>query len=265
MSGLEIRAAEAADHAEYVRLFAELGVDDAPVSAAKFAQEMVPTATFAERAGKVVGFAFWRPFADTTHLSQLVSAPEARRTGVGRFLLRDVLARAKDRGAASVTLNVALANEAAKTLYESAGFRVMARSRALRLAWAKVPEQAAAPGALRARVVEPADDARIEARFELPAGTFAAHRPGQGRVLRWLETPSGSAAAVFDASFPGCNPFRATDAAHALALLRALRPHARPEHAFLNLALEDQHALADALVAAGATPRFEMLKMRAAL
>lgn len=75
MSGLEIRAAEAADHAEYVRLFAELGVDDAPVSAAKFAQEMVPTATFAERAGKVVGFAFWRPFADTTHLSQLVSRP----------------------------------------------------------------------------------------------------------------------------------------------------------------------------------------------
>lgn len=260
MTGLEIRDAEAGDYEAYVRLFAELGLDDAPVSASKFAQEMAPNSAFAERGGRVVGFTFWRPLADTTHLSHIVSAPEARRTGAGRALLLDVLARAKARGAAAVTLNVDPRNVAARTLYESAGFRALARSRALRLTWDRVPAQGSG-----AKAIEPADDERLERRFELARGTFAEHRRQPDRVLRQLDTGTGGAAAIFDVAFPGCSPFRATDAAHALALLDALRPHARPEHAFLNLALEHQVELADALIAAGATLRFDFLKMRAGL
>jgi ribosomal protein S18 acetylase RimI-like enzyme len=259
MNGLEIRDARASDYASYVRLFAELGIDDAPVSEAKFAQEMVPNSAFAERGGDVVGFTFWRSLATSTHLSHIVSAPEARRTGAGRALLLDAVERARRRGSASMTLHVATGNLAAKTLYESAGFRVVSQSRALRLAWSALAKTTLTA---EARSLEAADDSDVEERFALPAGTFAAHRGKPDRVLHYLETDEGAAAAVFDVAFPGCNPFRATDAEHALALLRALQTHARREHSFINLALEDQLALADALVATGATLRFEMLKMR---
>jgi GNAT superfamily N-acetyltransferase len=262
MSRLEIRDARASDYGEYVRLFAELGIDDFPVTHAKFTAEMVPSCTFAERDGRIVGFTFWRLLADTMHLAHIVSAPEARRTGAGRALLDDVIVRARGQGLAAISLNVAEANVAARSLYESVGFSVVSQSRALRLLWSAL---GARPNLPAARVLEPGDDGRLEPHFKLPAGIFAAHRGQADRVLRYLETPSGAAAAMFDASFPGANPFRATDVDHALALIHDLRAYARPEHGFVNLALEHQLSLCDALLAAGATLRFDMLKMRCAL
>lgn len=263
MSRLEIRDGRPTDYQEYVRLFAELGIDDSPVSDAKFAVEMAPSSAFAERDGKVVGFTFWRSLADTMHLAHIVSAPEARRTGAGRALLLDALARARTHGLAAVSLNVAQANVPARTLYESAGFRTISQSRALRLEWAKLGPPPEHPSPSEVRVLEPSDDARLERRFELAAGIFAAHRGLPDRHLRYVETGEGAAAAMFDASFPGANPLRATDLAHALALIHALRPLAR--HAFINLALEHQLEVCDQLLAIGATLRFDMLKMRCVL
>jgi len=67
-------------------------------------------------------------------LSDLFVAPAARGTGVGRALLREVVARAAAAGAAWVTLETAHTNTTAQGLYESEGFehdlvyRVYARS-----------------------------------------------------------------------------------------------------------------------------------------
>ena len=74
-----------------------------------------------------------------------------------------------------------------------------------------------------------------------------------------------TAAAVFDPTFPGAYPFRAKTIDDATSLLHALRPHARPNDDIINVVTEDQEALADALIAIGATVRIETMHMRGPL
>ena len=53
----------------------------------------------------------------------IATAPAARRTGLGRALLRALLERAAALGAPSVLLEVRTDNAGAQALYRSAGFR----------------------------------------------------------------------------------------------------------------------------------------------
>lgn len=82
----------------------------------------------ADAAGTDVGLAQVYPtfasldLAVSWLLSDLFVAPAARGTGVGRALLREVLARATAAGAAWVTLETAHTNTTAQALYESEGF-----------------------------------------------------------------------------------------------------------------------------------------------
>ncbi|WP_327362027.1 GNAT family N-acetyltransferase [Streptomyces sp. NBC_01296] len=55
-------------------------------------------------------------------LSDLYVDPSGRRTGAGRALLRDVLRRAREAGAAGVQLETAYDNRVAQSLYEAEGF-----------------------------------------------------------------------------------------------------------------------------------------------
>jgi ribosomal-protein-alanine N-acetyltransferase len=59
---------------------------------------------------------------DELELLAVASLPEARRRGVGRTLLANVVAWTRSAGGARVTLEVARNNAAARALYESAGF-----------------------------------------------------------------------------------------------------------------------------------------------
>ncbi|MFD3540350.1 GNAT family N-acetyltransferase [Streptomyces sp. NPDC058662] len=55
-------------------------------------------------------------------LSDLYVAPEGRRTGAGRAMLREVLRRARESGASGVQLETAYDNTVAQGLYEAEGF-----------------------------------------------------------------------------------------------------------------------------------------------
>ncbi len=79
----------------------------------------------AERAGKVVGFfAMW--FAsDEAELGDLVVHPSYRRKGIGGKLLTYALREARQRAARTVVLEVRASNDAAKALYEAAGFSIL--------------------------------------------------------------------------------------------------------------------------------------------
>ncbi|MER5727380.1 GNAT family N-acetyltransferase [Streptomyces sp. NPDC002138] len=55
-------------------------------------------------------------------LSDLYVAPEGRRTGAGRALLRECLRRAREAGVAGLQLETAYDNHTAQALYESEGF-----------------------------------------------------------------------------------------------------------------------------------------------
>jgi GNAT superfamily N-acetyltransferase len=61
-------------------------------------------------------------------LEDLFVAPDARRRGVGRALLHHALARARDRGAARLTLNTNERNEPAQALYRAEGFRMVSHA-----------------------------------------------------------------------------------------------------------------------------------------
>ncbi|MGW0392947.1 N-acetyltransferase family protein [Streptomyces sp. NPDC003042] len=75
-----------------------------------------------------VGFAqVYRTFSSLSMrpawiLNDLYVAPSGRRTGAGRALLREVLRRAREAGAAGVQLETAYDNHIAQGLYEAEGF-----------------------------------------------------------------------------------------------------------------------------------------------
>ncbi|MHC3429237.1 GNAT family N-acetyltransferase [Streptomyces sp. DT18] len=56
-------------------------------------------------------------------LSDLFVVPRARGLGIGRALLRSVLAQAREADVAAVQLETAYGNHFAQKLYESEGFR----------------------------------------------------------------------------------------------------------------------------------------------
>jgi ribosomal protein S18 acetylase RimI-like enzyme len=81
--------------------------------------------------GEVVGYAY-AGIEGTDYMSlrgpagvlhDIVVDPARRRHGVGRLLLRETLAFLRARGAPRVVLSTAAKNDAARRLFESAGFR----------------------------------------------------------------------------------------------------------------------------------------------
>lgn len=75
------------------------------------------------------GFVLARVAADEAEILTLAVVPAARRRGVGGRLLAAALARALAGGAATMFLEVSVANEAARALYGAAGFAESGRRR----------------------------------------------------------------------------------------------------------------------------------------
>lgn len=76
----------------------------------------------ARERGRVVGFVDYWLVHDEVHLLAIATHPDARRRGIGQRLLDHLLALARARAAALVTLEVRRSNVPAIALYERAGF-----------------------------------------------------------------------------------------------------------------------------------------------
>ncbi|MDX1421749.1 MAG: GNAT family N-acetyltransferase [Kiloniellales bacterium] len=82
----------------------------------------------AARAGaRARGLVLGRAVARECEILWLAVAPAHRRRGLGRRLLQGALDQAARRGAETVCLEVAVANAAARALYEAAGFQCCGR------------------------------------------------------------------------------------------------------------------------------------------
>ena len=102
--------------------------------------------------------------------------------------------------------------------------------------------------------------------MRLDDGQLATARAVSGRVLKMLEEDGQVVgAAIFHPDFPGAYPFRVARPELALVLLRALRPHARPEDAKLGIMTENQPDVAEALLAAGATLKLDIVHLKGPL
>jgi len=74
-----------------------------------------------------VGFALWRVAADEAELLTIAVSPDRRRAGAGAALLAAVIAGAREAGATRLLLEVGEDNQAARALYEAAGFSTTGR------------------------------------------------------------------------------------------------------------------------------------------
>ena len=73
------------------------------------------------------GMILARTAADEAEVLTLAVDPASRRQGIGRALLRQGMATARERGAQAMFLEVAAGNAPAQALYAAAGFSVVGR------------------------------------------------------------------------------------------------------------------------------------------
>ena len=257
-----VRRAAASDYDAFRALFPELGVDDPIPSPERFAAEMAPRMLLAERpADGVVGYALYDVLDGLAYVRHLVTGPEARRTGVGRALLRAVAEDAVALGARTWVLNVKPDNVAALALYESLGFRPTFRVHAVHIAWDDaLAAQQAARADVEISALTPEADAEVEAAMKLLPGQLGAARALGGRtalVARHRATGAIAGVSVYDPGFPSTYPFKASSPEVAFALLAATRPLAPADHVGVNMKLDDLEAVKDAVLAAGGGLRLE--------
>jgi hypothetical protein len=122
------------------------------------------------------------------------------------------------------------------------------------------------PAELSLAPIDPADDPRLEPRFDLIPGQLASARRRPSRfVLQLVRDGDAVGLGVFMPSVPGAFPFRLAEPALAAAFLALLRPLARPDAPFLQVSAESDDALAAAVLALGAHTHLELLHMRGRL
>ena len=73
--------------------------------------------------GEVLGYIGMMTVLDEGYISNVAVAPEARRRGIGRALVKEMLRRAEKRELSFVTLEVRAHNESAIALYAAEAFQ----------------------------------------------------------------------------------------------------------------------------------------------
>ena len=82
-----------------------------------------------EDAVGITGYVLGRVVVDQAEILSIATVARCRRRGIGRTLLDAVLARMVERGAVAVWLEVRASNDAARLMYQAAGFVTAGRRR----------------------------------------------------------------------------------------------------------------------------------------
>ncbi len=121
---MKLRPAEAADAAALSQAHAH-GFDPAwpPAEIAAMVADPAVFAFLVEEGPRPAGMILCRIVVDEAEILTVAVDPAARGQGLGRALLQAALDRGRAAGAASVFLEVAVDNAAARALYAAAGFQ----------------------------------------------------------------------------------------------------------------------------------------------
>jgi GNAT superfamily N-acetyltransferase len=259
---LSARDATTADYEAFARLFPALEIPDPLPGAAQFEGQFLPNVVIAED-GDAVGYAHWRFYGAAVHVVHVVVDAHARRRGVGRLLMDEVRRRAVAKGCARWYLNVKANNVPAIQLYERTGLSVEQRGWSVVADWSALETLEGSTGTLR---FEPSSEeaSQFARQQRIEPERLALVRARPGVVFVALRDEAGTCAlAAFDPAFPGIYPIAVTRPEHAKPLFEALLPYAQQPH--VNIFVEGNAALADALRKRGAKLHFEILRMGAAL
>jgi [ribosomal protein S18]-alanine N-acetyltransferase len=119
-----IRSAVPADAAPLVAIERRCFSDPWSETSFREALESPWTFGFVAQAGRgIAGYLIGREVAGSGEILNLAVAPNFRRTGVGRALLRAAIVLLRKRGVEEVYLEVRESNLSAQSLYLSSGFR----------------------------------------------------------------------------------------------------------------------------------------------
>lgn len=257
------RAGRPDDYPLFVRLVAELDIEDPLPTPDQFAARMLPRLLVLEDGESATGYAWWQPFGATAHVTHVVVDPASRGRGAGRALLDAVRSRALAEGCKRWSLNVKHANRSAIRLYDRCGFAVDHDCWAMTTEWPCLMRLDGAPGTVPFVPIAE-DDAELAATLDLDAARLAVMRARPGEVLVGLREGGKLVAfAAFDPAFPGIHPLRAARVELARPLFEALRPHAKVDR--VVLVVDRDVELRDALVGVGARVLYGLHRMSGGL
>jgi GNAT superfamily N-acetyltransferase len=260
---LVIRDATAADYDVYARLHPALEVPYPILTAAQFAERMLPNIILVCDGTQPIGYALWVIYGVTAHISQIVVDPNARGRGAGHLLMQEVRRLASAKGCTRWYLNVKAENAVAVRLYERSGLTIEQRGWAMVAEW---NDLRGLPGATTTVPFDPPEDevARFGRQHTLDPERIALLRSRPGHVFVALQDHAGLCAlAVFNPNLPGIYPIAVSRPEHARSLFDLLAPCAPAPH--VNIFTEGNGALAEALKMAGAKLDFEIFRMGASL
>ena len=75
--------------------------------------------------GRVIGYIIFWVIGEDVQINNIAVHPDFRRMGIGEWILRQVIAEVKFRGARLITLEVRPSNTPALALYKKLGFKMM--------------------------------------------------------------------------------------------------------------------------------------------
>jgi GNAT superfamily N-acetyltransferase len=257
---LSARPATSEDYSFFAELYPLLGNHDPVPPLEQWAQRMLPTAWLYERDGAPVAYCYTQVLEPVGYIRNVMVAQRAQGQRIGTFVMQHQATWLRERGCTRWCLNVIPDNTPAVRLYRAVGLREHHTTWAVRLPWDALERLPSSP-ATSVRVADPDLDAELEGTFDIVAGLLGQLRPGS-HVL--MAERGGERVGVlrFDPTFPGVMPLRVRDPAQLRPLLEGARPHARPEHAWVQLVVEGDFALRDALLAAGAQAQLEVVQMQ---
>jgi ribosomal protein S18 acetylase RimI-like enzyme len=265
---LALRPGRVEDHADFARLFGELGVEDPPPPLDVWVADLVKRSFFVDGPEGPRAYALVDVLGDTGYVVNVVVAPGERRRGLGRWMMEQLAAHFRARGCREWMLYVKPDNAPAVALYTSVGMKAGRLERTWRLSRGHLTALPNAPEDLEVVPVVEADFARLTEAFELVPGKLARFATQPTHRLRRLshpERPDAGRLGLMDLRpYAGVlAPFFAATPAHARALL---------EEAFLELGNVDElrvvtgdEPLQALLRGAGARVVLETLAMRGPL
>lgn len=221
-----LRPGRVEDHADFVRLFGELGVEDPPPPLDVWASELVKRAFFLDGPEGVAAYALVDVLGETGYVVNLVVAPGQRGRGLGRKVMRELAGHFRARGCREWMLYVKPDNAPALAVYGSVGMKAGLLETTWRLSRDHLEALPLAPEALEVVPVAGPDFAPLTQAFGLVPGklarfaTLSTHRL---RRLRNPERPEAAGLGLMDVR-PLARvlaPFFAETPAHARALLEA--------------------------------------------
>ncbi|WP_375770816.1 GNAT family N-acetyltransferase [Archangium gephyra] len=223
---LGLRPGRVEDHADFVRLFGELGVEDPPPPLDVWVSDLVKRAFFLEGPEGVAAYAVVDVLEETGYVVNLVVAPGQRGRGLGRKVMRELAAWFRARGCREWMLYVKPDNAPALALYGAMGMKAGRLETTWRLSWRHLEALPLAPEELEVVPVSGPDFAPLTQAFGLVPGKLARFATqGTHRLRRLMnpEHPEAAGLGLMDVR-PLARvlaPFYAATPAHARALLEA--------------------------------------------